>query len=113
MKKLIVTVTIIIQILFVNSCYASLVVSSFKPSGSVPQNIVNYGNSIVGVFQVLGTIIAIGILTYIGIKLVTSAPSDKADIKSKMVPYIVGAIMIFSMPYLAQIIYLIVTNAFA
>ena len=80
--------------------------NGFKPSsGGADPELTRVGNTLVGVAQVIGTIISLATLIIIGIKLMLSAPGEKAEIKAKMVPYIIGAILVFSISNLLQILY--------
>ena len=50
---------------------------------------------IIGVIYVVATIVSLGMLLVIGIKYITSSPDQKADLKSRAVPYLIGAALIF------------------
>lgn len=63
----------------------------------------NIGSNIIFAFQAVGAFFATGILAYVGIQYMIASPSEKADIKGRMVPYIVGAMMVFSMTAILQI----------
>ena len=54
------------------------------------------GATIIGVLQVIATIVAIAVLLFIGIKYLLAAPGEKANIKTVLVPYLIGAILIFA-----------------
>lgn len=69
------------------------------------------GNKIIGVFQVVGTIIAIATLIWMGIKLVLASPGERANVKAHTVPYIVGAVMLFSIVNLLAIVSNLMTAA--
>ena len=49
---------------------------------------------IVGILQVIGVAAAIIMLVFLGIKYVSAAPSEKADIKKSAAIYVVGAVML-------------------
>ena len=51
-------------------------------------------SKILGTFQFIGYAIAIGMLIYVGIKYTLAAADGKADLKSSMIKYVVGAIII-------------------
>lgn len=54
------------------------------------------GRKVLGYIQVAGTLIAVGVLMFLGIKYMTASASEKADIKKSIIPYIVGAIILLS-----------------
>lgn len=63
------------------------------------------GNIIVGVIQVVGSIISVVALVIIGIKYMTGSLEEKAEYKKTMIPYIIGATMLFAASNLVQAIY--------
>lgn len=71
----------------------------------------NLGNQILGIIQVIGTIIAVGMLLYLGIKYIISSPDDRASIKHSAFIYIVGAFVLFTAVTLVNIIYNFATSA--
>ena len=69
------------------------------------QQLVDIGNKIVNIIQVVGIVIAVVILLVIGIKYMVGSASDKAEFKKSMIPYLVGAILIFAGTSLVKVIY--------
>lgn len=67
--------------------------------------ITNMGNSIVSVVRVVGIIIAVVILLVLGIKYMMGSAEEKADYKKSMIPYIVGAILIFASSTIVGVVY--------
>lgn len=63
------------------------------------------GGSILGVLQAVGTILAVIIITVIGIKYMLGSAEEKAEYKKTMMPYIIGAVIIFAAPTIANIVY--------
>ena len=59
------------------------------------ENIGKMADVIIGVIQVIGVAVAIIMLIMLGIKYVSAAPSEKADIKKSAVIYVVGAVLLF------------------
>lgn len=51
--------------------------------------------TIITVMRVVGTGIAIIMLTYVAIKYMSAAPSEKAEFKKSATAYIVGAVVLF------------------
>lgn len=56
----------------------------------------NIGGLIIGAFQAVAGIAAVAILLYVGIKFMLASPAEKANIKGMLIPYIIGAILIFA-----------------
>lgn len=63
------------------------------------------GKQIVGVVQTVGIVIAVVILLVLGIKYMMGSAEEKADYKKSMIPYIVGAILIFASTTIVNIVY--------
>ena len=53
-------------------------------------------SSILGIIQVVGTIVAVGVLMVIGIKYMMGSAEEKAEYKKTMIPYLIGAIILFA-----------------
>ena len=68
-------------------------------------NVTNVGNNILGVIRVVGTIIAVGVLMVLGIKYMMGSAEEKASYKKTMIPYIVGAVLIFAASNIATYVY--------
>lgn len=113
-SKLIVALLIVLTI-------ATISVSSFATSdagnvlgqltGEVKDNaintgkIVNIGNSIIAVVRIVGVVVAVVILLVLGIKYMMGSAEEKADYKKSMIPYIVGAVLIFASTAIVGVVY--------
>lgn len=67
-------------------------------------DIKNVADKIVGALQVIGSAAAVIILMVLGFKYLMGSAEEKADYKKSMIPYIVGAIVIFLAPQIAGVI---------
>lgn len=54
------------------------------------------GNKILGVIQVIGTVVAVGVLMVLGIKYMMGSAEEKAEYKKTMIPYLIGAVLLFA-----------------
>ena len=68
------------------------------------------GNNIVKILQTVGVVLSVIILIVLGIKYMMGSAEEKADYKKSMIPYLVGAILIFAASALAQVVYQFVTG---
>ena len=105
--KILITVA---TILLVVSLGASTVFAALDPSqltGTPPTGteIKDLGNKIIGILQAVGIVLSVVILTVIGIKYMMGSAEEKAEYKKTMIPYINGAIFIFTAPQRANMIY--------
>lgn len=64
-----------------------------------------FGENIMGILQVVGVVIAVVVLIILGIKYMMGSASEKAEYKKTMIPYVVGAILIFASTTIANVIY--------
>lgn len=53
------------------------------------------GNKILGVIKVIGIFASIGILMIVGVKYMMGSAEEKAEYKKVMIPYIIGAVLLF------------------
>lgn len=51
-------------------------------------------NNIIGALRLVGYFIAVGIIVFIGVKYIMASADEKADLKSALPKYFVGAILI-------------------
>ena len=79
-------------------------------TGDTIKTITKFGNSIMGIIQVVGIVIAVVILMIIGIKYMMGSAEEKAEYKKTMIPYIVGAILIFAASTIANVAYTFATG---
>lgn len=66
--------------------------------------ITDVGGSIMGILQTIGIVLSIIILIVLGIKYMMGSAEEKAEYKKTMIPYVVGAILIFAASSLAGVI---------
>lgn len=119
-KKLIKTFSILLIVLMICSVSlnvfaagskADLTPSQIDGSGSVQTgSITSIGNNIVKILQTVGIVLSVVILIVIGIKYMMGSPEEKADYKKSMMPYVIGAALIFAASALAQVVFNFFTN---
>ena len=107
LKITLMSVILISMIASVNMVFAATTVGniSIDPNTSNQSSVTKIGNSILGIIQVVGIIIAVGVLMVLGIKYMMGSAEEKAEYKKTMIPYIVGAILIFAATTIANAIY--------
>ena len=78
---------------------------SFEPSSMTRAGkLKNMGNTLIGVAQFVGSFTSVIALIVIGIKYMTGSVEEKAEYKKTMVPYVVGAILVFATTNLLGIV---------
>ena len=83
---------------------ANLTGNTTSVSGGVSK-ITEVGNNIIGVLQTVGIVVSVIILIVLGLKYMMGSAEEKAEYKKTMIPYIVGAALIFAASVLAQVVY--------
>ncbi len=68
------------------------------------------GGQIVGIIQIIGIVVAVVILLVLGIKYMTGSAQEKAEYKKTMIPYIIGAILIFAASTIVNVIFNLAVN---
>lgn len=119
MKKSIKVIsTLLLAIMLVTSIAGTVlavdpntVLNGLNGNGNVQTNdLTEVGNNIVTIIQVVGIVIAVIVLLVIGIKYMMGSASEKAEYKKTMIPYIVGAVLIFAGTSLVRVIYSLSTS---
>lgn len=60
---------------------------------------------LLGFIQTIGSIVAVATILIIGIKYMAASTEERAEYKRNMIPYIIGAILVFSTVNIVQIFY--------
>lgn len=66
--------------------------------------LIDLGNVIIGALQLFGTIAAVITIMVIGIRYMFASVAERASYKETMVPYLIGAIMLFAIPNILKVI---------
>ena len=90
------------------------VLNGLNGNGNVQTNdLTKVGNNIVTIIQVVGIVIAVIVLLVIGIKYMMGSASEKAEYKKTMMPYVIGAALVFAASAIAGILYSFLSNVSA
>lgn len=73
------------------------------PSGA-QGSVTDIGNQIIGVITTVGVVVAVVVLLILGIKYMMGSASEKAEYKKTMIPYLVGAILIFGASAITRVV---------
>lgn len=63
------------------------------------------GKTIVTIMQTVGIVVAVVVLLVLGIKYMMGSAEEKAEYKKTMMPYLVGALLIFAAVTIANMVY--------
>lgn len=115
MKKQIKIVSIMLVIFMVVATISNVVLATSIPDqiatigqGNANANadkVVSLGATIVTIMQTVGVVVAVVILLILGIKYMIGSAEEKAEYKKTMIPYIVGAILIFAATTIVNVVY--------
>ena len=97
-----------------NIVFGSAIITSLsgdKTTAITSTGMTNLGGKIIGTIQVLGIIIAIVVLLVLGIKYMVGSAEEKAEYKKTMMPYVVGALLIFAASTIVNILYGVISGA--
>lgn len=78
-------------LIFGASTIAPMIIDIFKES----EGIEDVGNVALGLIQVIGTFLAVGVLMVLGIKYIMGSTEERASYKKTMLPYLIGAVLLF------------------
>ena len=74
-------------------------------SSANTSKVVNFGATIVTIMQTVGIVVAVVVLLILGIKYMMGSAEEKAEYKKTMIPYLVGAILIFASTTIVNVVY--------
>lgn len=111
-KRSIKIISTIITIVLVVMLATSSVFAEYTP-GSVNTSktmnglnkVTDAGEGIIGAIRTVGILISVGVLMVLGIKYMMGSAEEKASYKKTMMPYLVGAVLIFAASSLAQAVF--------
>ena len=63
------------------------------------------GGQVVGIISVIGMIASVAILMVLGIKYMMGSAEEKAEYKKTLLPYVIGAVLLFAAAGIAQGLY--------
>ena len=122
MKKygnfIILIITFLLSLFFIipNYSYADDIglgdLNSYQGSGTSSYKFQTKANKVFTIIKATGTVISVIMLTAIGIKFLLGSAEEKADYKKSLIPYIIGAAMIFLGSWLPQLIYDLTNEVF-
>ena len=74
----------------------------FNQTATGTDKIETVGGKIISVITTIGIVVAVIVLLVLGIKYMMGSASEKAEYKKTMIPYLVGAVLIFGASAIAK-----------
>lgn len=105
-KRIIIVISVIFIALlfFMNNVYG-FGIDDLTGTGREVETLKSTGNSIVKIISTLGVVISVVMLIILGIKYMMGSVEEKAEYKKTLMPYVIGAGLVFAASTIAQIIY--------
>ena len=105
-KKILIVATIALLIILISvSSRADIISPSSVSKPSEDQGFYDIGSTIVSFIRGIGTIVSVAALAIMGIKYMVGSVEEKAEYKKEMVPYLVGAVLVFGISNLITPLY--------
>ncbi len=109
MKKMIKIMALFICIvMIINVGVYAWGTTDINPSGqpaSIDNSIKTMGNNTLGIIRMVGVVLSVLMLIVIGIKYMLGSTEEKADYKKSLLPYVIGAAIVFTGSVVPDIIY--------
>ena len=112
MKKLSKILSIILFVAIIMTMFTTIVRADEDSTGKVDtlfgegtantEGILGVGTNIVSIITTVGIIVAVVVLLVLGIKYMMGSASEKAEYKKTMIPYLIGALLIFGASAIAK-----------
>ena len=111
MKKLTKILSIVLMVIMVLTFSTNIVNAAsdedvveglFNNGNADTGNLENVGANIVDIVTTIGIIVAVVVLLVLGIKYMMGSASEKAEYKKTMIPYLIGAVLIFGASAIAK-----------
>ena len=74
-------------------------------SSADTSKVIDLGKTIVTIMQTVGIVVAVVVLLILGIKYLMGSAEEKAEYKKTMIPYVVGAVLIFAATTIVNVVY--------
>ena len=102
MKRKVKAFTILLTILTITDLGG---LEAYKGSVSNPVQFTNKVGKVLGIIQNIGIVLSVIVLIGIGLRYMMGSVEEKAEYKKTLLPYFLGAVLIFSMSTIPQLIF--------
>ncbi len=116
MKKQVKIISTILIVLMLVASLSTIVFAAPDLSGKIDEigqgnnaantdKVVSLGKTIVTIMQTVGIVVAVVVLLILGIKYMMGSAEEKAEYKKTMIPYVVGAVLLFAATTIVNVVY--------
>lgn len=109
--KIMLVVCVLLSVFCTTISIAGNNTSGVSPNGYKGQNVdgisdINkVGNQIIRIVSTIGSIASVIVLVILGLKYMMGSAEEKAEYKKTLIPYLVGAVLIFAAANIASMVY--------
>ena len=105
--KIVAMIMLVIMVVAVASTvFAAVNPSTYKGESSVSTTkIDSLGNTIIKIVSTVGSIASVIVLVVLGIKYMMGSAEEKAEYKQTLLPYVIGAALVFAASAIAGVVY--------
>jgi hypothetical protein len=104
-EKIIAMIMIIITIIVCTTISYGFGIKDLKGNQVEVNTLKDAGNNVTKVVTTIGVVISVIVLIVLGIKYMFGSVEEKAEYKKTLLPYFIGAALVFAASSIAQIIY--------
>lgn len=110
--RILTTVTLVIMLIMTATNVFALTPANVTATNTAADNdIMNFGGKILSAITTTGIVLSVIVLSVIGIKYMLGSAEEKAEYKKTLMPYLVGAGLVFGASTIAQIVYNFMKNS--
>ena len=89
----------------VNAASSGVAPGAYTGGGASVSSINKIGNQIIQIVSTVGSIASVIILVVLGLKYMMGSAEEKAEYKKTLLPYIIGAALVFAASTIASVIF--------
>ena len=78
---------------------------TIKPNEDNTKQITTLGSQIIGIVTTIGSVVAVLVLVVLGVKYMMGSAEEKAEYKKTLMPYVIGAVLVFAASTIAGVIF--------
>ncbi len=96
-----------VQVYAADDTVTNFGIDSLKPSDATTADtdIAKMGINIISIISSIGMVVAVVVLMVLGVKYMVGSTEEKSKYKDSMMPFIVGALLLFAASGIAKIVY--------
>lgn len=110
-KKMIIVLTICFFTIILNvSTIYAFTVSDLTGTTFSNSELSGVGNSLITIITTIGSVVSVIVLIILGLKYMMGSVEEKAAYKKTLLPYVIGAALVFAASAIAGILYSFLSN---